>query len=298
MAEQITTPADLDAPPVRRIYVASSWRNLDQPEVVARLRARGFEVYDFRNPPGRAGFAWSEIDPWWQSWTAADYIAALQDPHAVAGYESDFAAMQWADTFVLVLPCGRSAHLELGWAVGAGKRTVIITRDGEEPELMAKMVDHIAVGLDDALEYLSRPDVPEPTSPAEDREALAMDVIRPILARGAYQMGEGELPYEAQARAVADAVVAARSSQPAPCPRCGGTGEHGMVHTRYGNGGGGNRPCPEAQPTPVAFEADTDRAVAWADYRKEYGASRAEHKAFRAGWDAAKGDLDVGGVQR
>ena len=30
---------------------------------------------------------------------------------------------RWDDTFVLVLPCGRSAHLELGWAVGQGKRT-------------------------------------------------------------------------------------------------------------------------------------------------------------------------------
>mgnify|MGYP003375895457 CR=1 FL=1 len=29
------------------------------------------------------------------------------------------------------------------------------------------------------------------------------------------------------------------------CPRCGGiNGTHGYVHVRYGNGGGGNRPCP------------------------------------------------------
>lgn len=163
MPETTTIPDEPLTLPVRRIYVASSWRNPDQPEVVDRHRARGFEVYDFRNPPGRAGFSWSEIDPWWRSWTAEEYVAALEHPLAVAGYASDFAAMQWADTFVLVLPCGRSAHLELGWAVGAGKCTVIITRDGEEPELMAKMVDHIAVGLDDALDYLSRPAAPAPS---------------------------------------------------------------------------------------------------------------------------------------
>jgi nucleoside 2-deoxyribosyltransferase len=141
----------------QRIYVASSWRNADQPAVVAALREQGFEVYDFRNPPGRPGFAWSEIDPDWQNWTAREYIAALDHPAAEAGYASDMGAMQWADTFVLVLPCGRSAHLELGWAVGAGKRTVLITKDGEEPELMAKMVDHIAVGLEDALNFLAGP---------------------------------------------------------------------------------------------------------------------------------------------
>lgn len=158
-ASRPTTPREFPPLPKRRIYVASSWRNPDQPEVVDRLRARGFEVYDFHNPPGRAGFSWSEIDPWWQSWTAEEYVAALEHPLAVAGYASDFAAMQWADTVVLVLPCGRSAHLELGWAVGAGKRTVIITRDGEEPELMAKMVDHIAVGLDDAIDFLGHPSI-------------------------------------------------------------------------------------------------------------------------------------------
>ena len=32
------------------IYVASSWRNAYQPEVVARLRSEGHSVYDFRNP--------------------------------------------------------------------------------------------------------------------------------------------------------------------------------------------------------------------------------------------------------
>jgi hypothetical protein len=31
------------------------------------------------------------------------------------------------------------------------------------------------------------------------------------------------------------------------CPKCGGAnGQHGFVHTRYGNGGGGNRMCPDA----------------------------------------------------
>jgi len=45
-------------------------------------------------------------------------------------------------------------------------------------------------------------------------------------------------------------------------------------------------------------------ATAWSDYRKDYGVSadpdvRAqEHKAFVAGWRAARGASDAGGVQR
>src|SRR6266700_2939532 len=61
-----------------RIYAASSWRNEDQPFIVEQLRRAGHEVYDFRNPPnGVGGFAWSQIDPDWQSWSARRYRELL-----------------------------------------------------------------------------------------------------------------------------------------------------------------------------------------------------------------------------
>ncbi len=99
-----------------KLYVASSWRNMVQPSVVEALRAAGHEVYDFRNPPhGRGGFAWSDIDPEWESWTPNEYLLALDHPIAQAGFDSDYDGMQWADGGVLVMPCGRSAHLEAGY---------------------------------------------------------------------------------------------------------------------------------------------------------------------------------------
>jgi len=136
------------------VYVASSWRNSFQPAVIAVLKAAGIACYDFRNPDGGKGFAWSEIDPEWLAWTAADYIAALDHPQAQEGFDADFGAMQRADTFVLVLPSGRSAHLEAGWAIGQGKRVAILTQDGEEPELMAKMADLVTANLFDLLGWL------------------------------------------------------------------------------------------------------------------------------------------------
>jgi hypothetical protein len=39
-------------------------------------------------------------------------------------------------------------------------------------------------------------------------------------------------------------------------------------------------------------------ACAWSDYRKEYGATADQYAAFTAGWQAARGTLDIGGVQR
>lgn len=119
-----------------KIYVASSWRNPQQPEVVQHLRQAGHEVYDFKDPA--AAFHWSEIDPNWESWSAAEFQEALEHPKAQIGFSVDMAGMAWADACVLVMPCGRSAHIEAGWFVGAGKPCIILLSDGA-PEVMYKM---------------------------------------------------------------------------------------------------------------------------------------------------------------
>lgn len=145
------------------VYVASSWRCEMHKAVVATLKACNVDHYDFRNPPGGAGFGWSEVMPTFdidaQLVDETEYLAGLEHPRALEGFAADFEAMQRADIFVLVLPCGRSAHLELGWAVGAGKRTAILL-DGPmvTPELMYKMVDYVAPSLHDLLGWLGVPD--------------------------------------------------------------------------------------------------------------------------------------------
>jgi len=138
---------------MRRIYLASSWRNTLQSTMVEFLRGLGHKVYDFKNPPnGVPGFQWNAIGLDAQMCSAAEYVRAITThPTAALGYQNDMRAMEWADTCVLLLPCGRSAHLEAGWFAGRGKRLIIMTQDGEEPELMALMANHIVWSMD-ALE--------------------------------------------------------------------------------------------------------------------------------------------------
>ncbi len=144
---------------MKKIYVASSWRNHYQQNVVYELRQYGFDVYDFKEPkPGDKGFGWHEIDPNWKSWSAEEFKEALDHPMAQIGFKSDMDALRSCDVCVLVLPCGRSAHLELGWATGNGKRTAILLDNPiSEPELMYKMVDVVAYSLDEIIEDLRKP---------------------------------------------------------------------------------------------------------------------------------------------
>ena len=142
------------------IYVASSWRNEGHPRVVALLRDAGHEVYDFRNPrPGEHGFAWGEIDPDWQSWEFRRFRECLDHPIAVGGFAADMTALRSAAAGVLVLPCGRSAHIEAGWMIGAGKPVAIYSHAGDErhePELMYRMADRLVVGPDELIAWARR----------------------------------------------------------------------------------------------------------------------------------------------
>lgn len=144
-----------------RLYVASSWRNEPLQQVaVGLLMSHGHEVYDFIHPPGgdHLGFSWDDVDSDWRQWDTHTYRMALGDPIAVAGFESDFGAMHWADAGVLLLPCGRSAHLEAGWFVGAGKPLWIVLEEaefpapgGSNPELMYRMATGIVGDLAELL---------------------------------------------------------------------------------------------------------------------------------------------------
>ena len=70
------------------------------------------------------------------------------------GFALDMGALETCDAVVLLLPCGRSAHLEAGWAKGNGKHLCIVTAEGMEPELMYRMADHIALDLVEAAWWL------------------------------------------------------------------------------------------------------------------------------------------------
>lgn len=131
-----------------KIYVASSWRNEQQQEIVRLLREAGHEVYDFKNPrPGDNGFHWSEIDPNWKTWTPQQFREGLRHATAVKGFWSDMDALQDCDVCVMVMP------FEAGWAIGAEKPTIILLSETHvfEPELMYLAAEAICIDIPELL---------------------------------------------------------------------------------------------------------------------------------------------------
>ncbi len=136
-----------------KIYVASSWRNHKQPEVVRALREAGHEVYDFRDP--ETSFQWSEVDPSWRDWSVAQFVRGLVSPKAGPGFKADLEAMHRANVCVMVTPCGASSHLEAGWFVGRGKPVAILLHAKFEPELMYAMADIVTGSEAELVAWLS-----------------------------------------------------------------------------------------------------------------------------------------------
>ncbi len=124
------------------IYVASSWKNIHQPAVVSALRADGFDVYDFRSD--ESGFRWVDVaGP--KPWSAEVLGKALTHPSAQRAFDADYEGMRSADAVVLVLDCGKSAHLEAGWFAGRGRPLVVYMPEPTEPELMYRLAPELRI---------------------------------------------------------------------------------------------------------------------------------------------------------
>lgn len=106
-----------------KIYLASSWKNVHLVQVWAKyLRDNGFEVDDFTDASkGRYVFYYADVcSPAEQN--AKDF---LKLPEAQKAFSEDKKWIDWSDAVLLILPSGKSSHLEAGYGKGSGKKLVI-----------------------------------------------------------------------------------------------------------------------------------------------------------------------------
>ena len=110
----------------RRIYIASSWKNSGAVRDLAiYFREQGHQVFDFTDidnrPEGLDKFVFHASQWLGKALSEIDWLEFLASPATTRAFRSDKAGLDWADTVVLVVPSGRSSHLEAGYGVGQGK---------------------------------------------------------------------------------------------------------------------------------------------------------------------------------
>ena len=110
-----------------KIYLASSWRNNEAVKIIFDcLRKLGFEVDCFCDQEGgRFGFNISEaFQTQGHNIYEIDAITAFQHPAIaskfIAAFAEDKKWLDWCNCLILLMPCGRSAHLEAGYVKGRG----------------------------------------------------------------------------------------------------------------------------------------------------------------------------------
>jgi hypothetical protein len=137
----------------RKIYVAGALANPFITEVALRLRAEGHEVFDDWHAAG------PEADTRWQEYEAKrgrTYLEAINGHHAVDVFDFDLRNIMACDTFILVLPAGKSGHMEVGLARGEGKEChVLFAGEPDRYDLMYRMVHGIWMSVDELVEGLA-----------------------------------------------------------------------------------------------------------------------------------------------
>jgi hypothetical protein len=107
-----------------KIYIASSWKNEQPAKSLAMiLREFGHEVDCFcDDSTGRYVFHFSEIGPI----DNIDAISFLQDKRSQRAFIEDKNHIDWSEAVVMLHPCGKSSHLEAGYAKGSGKKLFML----------------------------------------------------------------------------------------------------------------------------------------------------------------------------
>lgn len=135
---------------MRSIYLIGSLRNDRVPEVASVLRRDGHEVFDDWYAAG------PEADDYWQKYETGrghTYAQALAGHAAKHVFDFDKHHLDRCDIGVLLMPAGKSGHLELGYMAGIGKKTFVLF--DEVPQRYDVMY-RFATGVHTSIESLRR----------------------------------------------------------------------------------------------------------------------------------------------
>jgi hypothetical protein len=135
---------------LKSVYLVGSLRNPEVLVVAEKLRQAGFEVFDDWMAAG------PEADDYWLKYEKQKGVGmkeALQSHAAKHVFEFDKYHLDRCDMAVLLLPAGKSGHLEVGYMAGKGKPTFALF-DGEPDrwDVMYQFLSSVHFSVDTLIE--------------------------------------------------------------------------------------------------------------------------------------------------
>jgi len=139
---------------MKSIYLIGSLRNPVVPEVGRRLREAGYDAFDDWYAAGPTA------DDCWQAYEderGHTYDEALDGYAAQHVVAFDRHHLDRCDYGVLIMPAGKSGHIELGYMTGQGKPTfVLFDKTPERYDVMYALTWGICFSVDALINRLAR----------------------------------------------------------------------------------------------------------------------------------------------
>lgn len=135
---------------MKSMYIIGSLRNEEIPEIAKSLRDLGFDAFDDWYAAGPIA------DDCWKSYEEQrgnTYKDALKGYAAKHVFEFDKYHLNRCDSALLVLPAGKSGHLELGYMAGLGKETYVLLDHPDRWDIMYQFATKVFENREDMERY-------------------------------------------------------------------------------------------------------------------------------------------------
>lgn len=133
-------------------FVSGRWRNRDSViDLAHKIRSRGHSVYCFLEAAHAMHRIANAPEEDMKNFESLDW---RNDPYVKEVFENDMNGQKNSDVFVMLLPAGKSCHIEAGVAYGIGKKCILIGEQ-KEAESLYLIFDEIYPSVDAFLKSLS-----------------------------------------------------------------------------------------------------------------------------------------------
>ena len=137
-----------------KIYIIGSLRNPEIPKIENYLREQGIDTFAEWFGAGEiADDRWME----YQKGLGHNFQQALESYAAQNVFHFDKTHLDRCDAAVLILPAGKSGHMELGYTLGRGKRGfILMDKEPERYDVMYNFATAVCLTKEELVEKIKQ----------------------------------------------------------------------------------------------------------------------------------------------